>query len=82
MKIWEDAIPNMRPGDERTLTEDGHTFRIRATSELGCDTGRRRYRVECVTCSVLVHEATTGPQCMAEYHVREVERSRSPGRSP
>ncbi len=41
--IWTDAIPGMRPGDERSLTEDGHTFRITAIGELGCDTGRRRY---------------------------------------
>lgn len=70
MVIWQDAIPGMKPGDERVVTESGHTFRITATSELGCDTGRRRYRVECVTCTVVVHEATTGPIWNVKFHVR------------
>lgn len=69
--IWEDGIPGMKPGEERTLTEGGHTFRITATDRLGCDTGRRRYAVVCVTCNEVVHEATTGPCQMVGRHVRE-----------
>ena len=69
--IYTDDIPDMRPGDERALTEDGHTFRITVTPQLGRNTGRRRYRVECVTCNAVVHEATTGPRWNVGFHVRE-----------
>lgn len=69
--IFEDEIPGMKPGDERNVTQDGHVFRIVATRELGCDTGRRRYRVECLTCEALVHEATTSPSCQIESHFRD-----------
>jgi hypothetical protein len=72
--IWNDDLPGMKPGDERTLTEDGHTFKITATDQLGCDTGRRRYRVDCVTCNEVVHEATTGPRWNVGFHVREAHR--------
>jgi hypothetical protein len=69
---FEDAIPGMRVGDERSLTLDGHTFRVVATEHVGCDTGRRRYRVECLTCEIIVHEATTGPLYQARGHLRDV----------
>lgn len=46
---FEDAIPGMLVGDQRSMTLDEHTFRVVATQHVGCDTGRRRYRVECIT---------------------------------
>lgn len=70
MSLLEDALPGMRPGDSRSITEDGHTFRVTATGQTGCDTGRRRYRVECLTCQVEVHESTTGPMQQIGYHLR------------
>lgn len=70
--IWEDALPGMKPGDLREFSEGGHVFRVTATYELGCDTGRRRYRVECLSCSVVVHEATTGPIQNVDFHLRNV----------
>jgi hypothetical protein len=69
---FEDAIPDMRVSDERSLTLDEHTFRVVATEHVGCDTGRRRYRVECLTCEVVVHEATTGPLHQARRHLRDI----------
>jgi len=69
---FEDALPNMHVGDERELTLDGHTFRVVATEHVGCDTGRRRYRLECLTCEIIVHEMTTGPLWMARSHLRDV----------
>ena len=68
---FEDALPGMHVGDERSLQLDGHTFRVVATRHVGCDTGRRRYRVECLTCAIVVHEATTGPFSMARGHLRD-----------
>lgn len=70
---FEDAIPGMKPGDSVLRASEDHLFKITATNEVGCDSGRRRYRVECQTCRVLVHEATTGPQHMMRYHVRDAE---------
>ena len=70
--MLEDAIPGMRMGDERTLTLEDHTFRIEATKYVGCDSGRRRYRVECLTCEIQVHGATTGPLQQARYHLRDI----------
>jgi hypothetical protein len=69
---FEDALPSMHVGDERALTLDEHTFRVVATEHVGCDTGRRRYRLECLTCEIVVHEATTGPLWMARSHLRDV----------
>lgn len=70
--LFEDALPGMRAGDARSLTLEGHTFRVVATEHVGCDTGRRRYRVECLTCEIVVHGATTGPLYQARYHLRDV----------
>jgi hypothetical protein len=70
--MLEDALPGMRTSDERTLTLGDHTFRIVATEHVGCDSGRRRYRVECLTCEIQVHGATTGPLQQARYHLRDV----------
>ena len=67
-----DAYPSMRVGDERREVHGDHAFVITATAELGCDTGRRRYRVVCRSCDVVVHPATTGPQSNMETHVRWV----------
>ena len=67
--VFEDDIDGMQPGDVRRFTRGEQAFDVTATRELGCDTGRRRYRVECVTCGELVHEATTGPRWNMEHHV-------------
>jgi hypothetical protein len=69
---FEDALPSMHIGDERVLTLDEHTFRVEATAHVGCDTGRRRYRLECLTCEIVVHEMTTGPLSAIQSHLRDV----------
>ncbi len=76
MSIYDDAFPEMKPGDERTIVEAGHTFRITATDRTGFHSGRRSYRVVCETCSMEeVHEATTGPMAHVELHIRQVARA-------
>ena len=72
--VFEDDIAGLSPGESRDFAIDGHHLRVTATRELGCDTGRRRYRVECLSCQEVVHEATTGAHCNMGYHVREAER--------
>jgi hypothetical protein len=68
-----DAYPSMRVDEDRFEIRDGHAFAITATAEFGCDTGRRRYRVHCRSCDVVVHPATTGPRSMMETHVKWFE---------
>ena len=72
--LTQDAYPSMRAGDQRTEARGEHLFVVTATKELGCDTGRRRYRVVCRTCRVVVHPATTGPRWNMEFHEREAAR--------
>lgn len=67
-----DAYPAMRVGDQQLEVHGEHLFVITTTKELGCDTGRRRYRVTCRSCAVVVHPATTGPRQNMEFHLREV----------
>jgi hypothetical protein len=68
--IFEDDIDGLRPGESRDYAIDGHHQRVTATGQVGCDTGRRRYRVECLTCDEVVHEATTGAHENMRRHVR------------
>jgi hypothetical protein len=75
--LFEDALPGMKVGESRDFLRidefgEAHHFRIAATDELGCDSGRRRYRVECLSCRSVVHEATTGPMWMMRGHLRDV----------
>ena len=67
-----DAYPALRVGDEQLEVRGEHLFVVTATKEQGCDTGRRRYRVICRSCAVVVHPATTGPRPNMESHLREV----------
>jgi len=67
---FDDDMPELREGQSRDFVVDGHHLRVTATSELGIDTGRRRYRVECLTCGEIVHEATTGPRWNMARHPR------------
>jgi hypothetical protein len=72
--MTQDAYPSMRIGEKRSDVRGDHLFITTATNEVGCDTGRRRYRVVCRSCRVLVHPATTGPMQNMEFHEREVAR--------
>lgn len=66
-----DICPITTPGID-TARRGYHHLRVTATSHLGCDTGRRRYRVECLTCGTIVHEATTGAYPNMQSHVVHV----------
>lgn len=69
--MLEDDMPELRAGESCDVALDGHHLRVTATSERGCDTGRRRYRVECLTCAEVVHEATTGAYANMRKHIRD-----------
>lgn len=49
----------------------GAKLRITATREEGIDSGRIRYRVECLTCDKVLHENTTGPSSRFGGHLEE-----------
>lgn len=72
--VFEDDISGLQPGESRDFAIEGHHMRVTATAEVGIDTGRRRYRVECLSCSEIVHKATTGANWNIGFHVREVAR--------
>ena len=48
---------------------EGVQFQVSPTNKFGCDTHRRRYRVTCLTCDTIVHEATTGSTSRIEMHL-------------
>ena len=72
--VFEDDLPDLREGESRDYAIGDHHLRVTATRELGVDTGRRCYRVECLTCAKVVHEAMTGAHWNMEYHVRDAAR--------
>jgi hypothetical protein len=49
----------------------GAKLKVSLTKDYGCDTGRPRYRVECLTCSKVLHENTTSASIRCEQHLRE-----------
>ena len=70
--VYEDDLPDLLDDQSRDFVRDDHHLRVTATSKLGCDTGRRRYRVECLSCGEVVHEATTGAHWNIGFHIRDV----------
>lgn len=68
--ILEDDIPGLVSGAALVRVYGDHVFVITGTHQVGCDTGRRRYRVECRSCRLLVHEASTSARAQVEYHLR------------
>ena len=51
-----------------------HRYSLMHTGERGCDTGRRRVAVQCITCCKVLHPGTTSAQAYIVQH--EAERSR------
>lgn len=77
--LFDDDMPELRTvGAFRDVLIENHHMRVTATAELGCDTGRRRYRVVCRSCRVVVHPATTGPHAQMDTHVRWFEEDGKP----
>lgn len=68
---YDDDVPELREGEARDYMVEDHHLRVTATAELGIDSGRRRYRVECLTCGEIVHEATTGAYWNMQKHAED-----------
>ncbi|MCP4549528.1 MAG: hypothetical protein GY835_23985 [bacterium] len=54
-------------------------YQFTATTEIGMDSGRRRYRVVCLECGDELHEATTGPMAHTHQH-DEIDCNATPSR--
>lgn len=60
-----------KPENDTTFTiRDGHIFASTPTGDVGIDSGRPRFKVECLTCNECLHENTTGPSLRIESHIR------------
>lgn len=70
MGTHDDAMPELAPGNSTEIVRDGHVMHVTATRHDAFHTGRRLYSVECLTCKILVHPTTTGPEEQIEYHLR------------
>lgn len=58
------------PTESTEFDVNGIRFRVAPTRDYGCDTGRRRFRCECLTCNEELHPATTGPSPTIQDHLR------------
>jgi len=64
--------PRGGPGDKPTQIDIGGVrFLVHPTGDEGCDTGRHRYKVQCLECTKILHENTTGPSTRILAHMRE-----------
>ena len=74
LTYWTECLDVLEPGEQLTRYVQGHWFGITATGQGGVASGRPMYSVRCITCAVVVHEATTGPRENVEFHLLEVAR--------
>ncbi len=72
---WPEPISHYDSGApmDRTVVFalDGRTFSVSPTKYEGCDTGRMRFRVECLTCGCVMHDRTTCPAGYIESHLKD-----------
>lgn len=52
------------------FTVAGVDFHVEPTNQTGIDSGRTRFLAVCLTCGERLHEATTGPRCVINSHLR------------
>ncbi|KKM69511.1 hypothetical protein LCGC14_1450130 [marine sediment metagenome] len=67
--IYGDDGPHTKKPVEFELA--GATMRVSATDAIAPSTLRTRYRVECLTCDELIHEATTSATIRCEQHLKD-----------
>lgn len=65
------------PREPTVVDVDGVRMLVTPTGDVGCNTGRVRYRVVCLTCesqrglfNAVIHPATTGPRSRIVAHIR------------
>jgi hypothetical protein len=74
-----DVYSNNGPPEALEFELNGAKLKITPTAERGFDTGRTRYRCECLTCEEVLHEATSGASYRFRDHLKDrhgLQRSR------
>lgn len=66
----EDTALDLAEGQSLDYESPSCLMRVTATAHVGWNTGRRRYRVECLTCGEVLRAATTRPHWNMRLHVR------------
>lgn len=66
----DDLYGNDGPEATTTVVVRNHEFRVAPTGDSAMNTGRMRYRVECLTCDELVHEGSTSATAQIRFHLR------------
>lgn len=56
------------PHERVEVQLEGARYEVAPTKEIGLNTGRIRYFVKCLTCDVVLHEATTGTSQRIAHH--------------
>ena len=65
-----DAYTTDGPETPINFTVAGVEFHVEPTNKVGIDSGRTRFLAVCLTCAEQLHEATTGPRCVINSHLR------------
>lgn len=63
------------PDKDIQFKHDGHVFKVEHTIDVGFDTGRNKYKVECLSCNKVLHENTTGPRAYIELHLNSIKKA-------
>jgi len=66
-----DGPRSLKVGERLDFEIAGNRFRIESTDALAPTTLRTRYRVTCLECAEVLHEATTGPKTYLRMHLRD-----------
>lgn len=66
---YDDGGPGV--GSDLTFVMLGVLFRVTATGDEGIHTCRPRYFVKCISCSIVMHRNTTGPDSHIAHHLHD-----------
>jgi hypothetical protein len=69
--------PTVYDGAPCEVENEGHRFVVANSGTIGVDTGRTRWRVECVTCTKEIHPGSTSATAQVSRHLLEVGRKRT-----
>jgi hypothetical protein len=74
----EPLFVSLKPAEQLLLDvpvgDAMHRILVMLTDKTGFHTGRPRFLVVCTSCMSLLHDQTTGPLSVANFHAREIGR--------
>ena len=65
----ESTYDDNGPDKSTVVTIKGVPFEVSPTEERGVNSGRKRFRVVCLNCEILVHSGSTSPTCQIQSHI-------------